>query len=361
MQRYEIVSPTPRDLWRTALSADPDALLSHTPEWLDTICAVDGWTDASRLYVWPSGRRLVLPMVGKSIGGFAVVEKSFPNGWGFGGLVGGAVAPDEAAAVCNDLAARRILRQQICPAPLQGSAWAQAIASEERRIVAIPFRAHGVDLDGGAGAVWKQFSENARRCIRKAEKQGLEVECDTTGRLLGVFDDLFLLSTPRRARHEGKPAWLVRWGTNRVWPQIRWRRIMKRSGNGVVIWVARHRGEPAAAIMVLRGPNDHYIRGAMHVDIAGPTRATFLLQWLAIQDACQRGCHWYEMGRTAWGNDQLSRSKENYGARVCELPELLLERVPVARLEHIARSAVKRVIRIGHSVKQYPFETARER
>ena len=37
------------NLWRAALSADPGALLSHTPEWIDMICAVDGWTDASRL------------------------------------------------------------------------------------------------------------------------------------------------------------------------------------------------------------------------------------------------------------------------------------------------------------------------
>ena len=41
----KVVSPAPRDLWRAALSADPGALLSHTPEWIDMICAVDGWMD----------------------------------------------------------------------------------------------------------------------------------------------------------------------------------------------------------------------------------------------------------------------------------------------------------------------------
>src|SRR5467141_2036671 len=83
-----VVSPAPRDVWRAALSADPGALLSHTPEWIDMICAVDGWTDASRLYVWPSGRHVVLPMVAKRICSLNMMAESLPQGWGFGGLVG---------------------------------------------------------------------------------------------------------------------------------------------------------------------------------------------------------------------------------------------------------------------------------
>jgi hypothetical protein len=343
MQQCEIISPAPRELWRAALLADPTALLSHTPEWLDTICAVDGWTDSSRLYVRPSGNHLVLPMVGKAIGRFPLVEESYPQGWGFGGLVGGAVTPDEAAAVCVDLAARRLMRQRICVNPLQASAWDQAIARGSWGAKTIPRRAHVVDLDGGIGAVWKGFSENARRCIRKAEKQTLEVECDTTGRLLGVFNDLLLSSTQRWAAQNGKPVWFVRWRINLENPESRWRQIMKRTVGGVAIWVVRHRGEPAAAIVVLRGPNDHYIRGAMRQELAAPTRATFLLQWLAIQDACARGCRTYQMGQSGWGA-YLSRSKENFGARAYEFPELLLEWVPITRLDQIVRGAVKRVI-----------------
>jgi hypothetical protein len=341
----DVVSPAPRDLWRDALFADPGALLSHTPEWLDTICAVDGWTDASRLYVWPSGRHLILPMVGKSIGKFAAIEDSLPNGWGFGGLVGGGtVTPDEAAAVYADLASRRLFHLRVCPNSLQGSAWAQAIALGARRAVMIPRRAHAVDLDGGAGAIWKRFSENARRGVRKAEKQEVEVECDTTGRLLGVFDELWLLSVQRWAAQQGEPVWLARLRGRRLNPPNRWRQIAERTVGGIAIWVARHRGEPVAAIVVLRGRNDHYTRGAMHKELAGPSRANFLLHWLAIQDACRRGAHWYQMGQSGWGGDQVSRFKENFGARAYEFPEFRLERFPITRLSHIARAAVKRVI-----------------
>jgi hypothetical protein len=83
-----VVSPAPRDLWRAALSADSGALISQTPEWIDMICAVDGWRDASRLYAWPSGRHVVLPMVAKRICNISIIEESLPQGWGFGGLVG---------------------------------------------------------------------------------------------------------------------------------------------------------------------------------------------------------------------------------------------------------------------------------
>jgi Acetyltransferase (GNAT) domain len=341
----EIVRPAPRDLWRKAVSADSSALLSHTPEWLDTICAVDGWTDASRLYVWPSGRHVVLPMVSKEIGGFTAIEDSLPNGWGFGGLIGGeTVTPDEVAAILDDLASRRVFQRRLCPNCLQGSAWEQVIAHEPRGALTIPRSAHAVELDGGIGAVWKRFSENARRCVRKAEKYGLEVECDTTGRLLGVFDELWLLSAERWAAKQQEPVWLGRWRGRRLNPHDRWRQMAERNPEGVAIWVARHRGEPVAAIVVLRGPNDHYTRGAMHKELAGPSRANFLLHWLAIQDACRHGARWYQMGQSGLGGDSVGRFKENFGARAYLFPELRLERIPITRWKRIARTAVRRVI-----------------
>jgi hypothetical protein len=124
-EAVDVVSPAPRDQWRKVLSADSGALLSHTPEWLDTICAIEGVRDTSRLYVWPSGDSLILPMVGKGLGDFAL-EESLPRGWGFGGLVGaGADRSDKVAAVYSDLIARRILRQRVCPNPLQGQSTAE--------------------------------------------------------------------------------------------------------------------------------------------------------------------------------------------------------------------------------------------
>ncbi len=343
----EVVSPAPRDLWQKALSAESGALLSQTPEWLDTICAVDGWTDASRLYAWPSGRQLVLPMVGKRIGGFTTIEDSYPPGWGFGGLAGGTdVTPDEVADVFADLISRHVFLLHICPNCLQGDAWLRVISREPRRTAVSLRNAHAVDLEGGIDAIWKRFSENARRGIRKAEKQGLEVECDTTGRLFDAFEKLWLLSTQRWAAQDDEPVWLVRLRGRRFNPRNRWRKIAERTRGGVAVWVARHHGEPVASIVILRGPNDHYTRGAMHKELAGPTRANFLLHWLAIQDACQRGARWYQMGQSGFG-DQVAHFKENFGARAYAFPELRLERLPISSVissvKGIARASAKRL------------------
>jgi hypothetical protein len=335
----DVVSPAPRDQWRKVLSADSGALLSHTPEWLDTICAIEGVRDSSRLYVWPSGHSLILPMVGKGVGDFVAVEESLPRGWGFGGLVGASTdTPDKVAAVYSDLVARRILRQRVCPNPLQGQAWLQATVPGPDRIHC---RAHAVDLEGGTSAVWKRFSENARRGIRKAEKQQLEVECDTTGRLLDAFEYLWLMSTQRWAAQQRDPVWLVRWFGRRFHPQKRWRQTAERLPGRIAIWIARHRGEPVAGIIILRGPNDHYTRGAMNKELAAPTRANFLLHWLAIQDACQRGARWYQMGESGKADNPVSRFKENFGARAFEYPTLRLDRLPGARLYRTARAASK--------------------
>jgi hypothetical protein len=345
--KVEILSPAPRDLWQKIISPQSGALLSHTPLWLDTICAVDGWVDASRLYMWRSGQYLVLPMVGKRLGGFTTIEDSFPPGWGFGGVIGSAkLTADELAVVIADLASSRSsLRLHICPNCLQGDAWSHVIPPSSWRTLTRQRNAHAIDLEGGPNAVWKRFSQSARRNIRKAEKQGLEVEFDTTGRLLGVVEELWLLSTERWATQNGMPVWLTRKRARRF--KNRWPQIAKRTDGGVAIWLARSRGEPAAAIVILRGPNDHYTRGVMRKELASPTRANVLLHWLAIQDACQRDARWYQMGQSNFGGDPVGVFKESFGARAYAFPEFHLERLPITYLTGIARASVRRILTLG--------------
>lgn len=42
-----------------------DALPEDAPSWFDVICALDGHSDASRLYELPDVRRFVLPLVAR--------------------------------------------------------------------------------------------------------------------------------------------------------------------------------------------------------------------------------------------------------------------------------------------------------
>jgi hypothetical protein len=97
-------------------------------------------------------------------------------------------------------------------------------------------------------------------------------------------------------------------------------------GDDCRIWVAWHDERPAAAIIVLaHGVNVSYWRGAMDRDLAGPTRANFLLHSRAIEDACRGGRRYYHMGETDPGSS-LARFKAQFGAEAHPYLEYRLER-----------------------------------
>ena len=338
-----VTSPAPRDVWQSLIKSDPEALVTQTPAWIDCICASGGYEDVSRLYETPQGRQLILPMVRQTgLPAALTTEASPPPGWGIGGLVGvGVVGVKEISAVFADLADRSILRTHIRPNPRAGEMWA---AAAPPGVVVIPRLAHVVDLAGGFEQVWtKRISSKTRTKIRKAEKSGLVVECDTSGRLVPVFYELFMKSIDRWALQQNEPLLLARWRGRRRDPLSKFQSIAQSLGDACRIWVAWLHGQPAATILVLQGTNAHYTRGAMDKDLAGPTRASYLLQRLAIEDACRTGCRYYHMGESGTSSS-LALFKSRFGADAYSYAEYRLERFPVTRVDVRLRGFVKRLI-----------------
>jgi GNAT acetyltransferase-like protein len=339
-----VTSPAPRQPWREALAADPDVLPSQTPEWLDCLLAVGPYEDASRLYELDGGRRLVLPMVRRrDVGRRLAIEASLPAGWGVGGLVApGGVQAGDARVVFADLAAGvRPLRTSLRPNPLQAPDWA---AARPAGVAVVPRLAHTLDLGGGFEQVWKErFSGTARTAVRKALRSGLTAECDTSGRLLPTYYALFERSLERWARQQREPRALARWRAHRRDPIQKFESLAQTLGETCRTWVAWHEGRPAAAILVLTGANAHYTRGAMDKELAGPTRANYLLHSLAIEEACEAGCRFYYMGESG-SSDSLAQFKTRFGARPCAHSEYHLERLPITALDRRLRGAAKRVI-----------------
>ena len=66
----------PREIWRELLDSDSAAVPTQSPEWLESLTAVGGYQDASRLYEMPDGRRALLPLVRRSYlrGGPAILH-----------------------------------------------------------------------------------------------------------------------------------------------------------------------------------------------------------------------------------------------------------------------------------------------
>ncbi len=343
--KLDVRTPAPREVWRQLLRTDLDAVPSQMPEWLDCLCTFGGYEDASRLYETADGRKMILPLVRRSYlpGGPSVLE-SLPAGWGYGGLVApGGISPSIVAAVLDDLSQHLALRVHIRPNPLHAAVWEAGTAGRSG-ITAVRRYAHVLDLDGGFDRVWRdRFKGNARQQVRRAERMGVVVETDTSGRLVPVFYDLLQQSFDRWAQQQHEPRVLARYRGRRRDPLHKFRTITSRLAGTCQISVAWYEGRPAASILVLQAANAHYTRGAMDKPLAGRSYANSLLYKHAIDDACRSGCRVYHMGESGQSSG-IARFKGKFGAEPYPYAEYWLERLPMLRLEQAVRDGVKRLI-----------------
>ncbi len=313
----------------------------HLPGWVDAVCARTGWRDASRLYRLDDGRTLLLPLVERGALGLTQLA-SLPYGWGFGGVVAESpVTGRDVSVVATDVASLGAVRMSVRPNPLVEAPWPRDL---RRRTLAISRTAHVLDLRGGFQQVWSnRFTGSARTAVRKAERQGIEVESGSTDRLVHVFNDLYERSIERW--NDGR---LARWRARRQEGLEKFLAVVAHAGPQVRIWVAWHGSRPAAAIITLTGgAATNYWRGAMVEELAGPTRANYLLHRMAIEEACHMGCRTYHMGETGT-SASLAQFKSRFGARPAPYEEIRVERLPLTEAEALTmrlRGAAERPIR----------------
>lgn len=332
-----------RDAWQAALIADAQAVVFQTPAWLDCICAVGRHQDATRAYEAADGRRLILPLARfRGLPPRAGAASSMPWGWGTGGIVcaGDPASVQELQSISADLCACPRLWTAVRPGPTADDAWAAAVP---RRVARTRHMVQIVELAGGFEAVWKRFSGSVRRACAKAERSGLDVEWDDTGRLVGVFDSLYRKSVARWSQHQLGGAFAGQMRASLREPRRKYEIVAERLGAACRVWVAWRSGEPAAALIVLtHGEHSTYWRGAMDTEVEAGTRANDLLHRLAIEDACRAGRRLYHMGESAPGSP-LARFKRGFGAEERRYTSYRFERVP---LTHATRCAHRHTAKI---------------
>ena len=243
---------------------------------------------------------------------------SMPSACGMGGLVAESrPQPEEMAAVAADLAADPALRTGVRPNPLHADEWAGVAG---HGVVTIPRRAHVIDLTGGDEAAWKALCPRPDG-ERSARRSGRDWRSAAASTKRWCRSSTSCWSGRSCA---GPPPSTSRWrwragALHRRDPLSKFEALAARLGEAMKVWVAFKDGAPAAATVVLVGANASYTRGAMDKELAGPTRANDLLQWLAIQDACAAGCRAYHMGESG-ASRSLARFKEKFGARPLRVP-----------------------------------------
>lgn len=339
----QVRSPADREMWKELMLADPNALITQSPEWLEAICAAKNYSDASRIYEIQGRGTFILPVVRTALLPRSLSTLSgYPSSWGFGGMLG-SVHPEsqDIQLIIEDLLEQSEVRIMIRPNPLLSKSW--NIAQREG-VISIPRMAHVLDLKGGFSEIWsKRFKTNTRRNIRKSEASNLVVRCETSGGLLSEFFHLFDHSVKRWAEMQNEPLWLAKFRAGRRDSYEKFKILGEHLGDALRVWVAWYHDEPAAAIIVLQGANAHYTRGVMNQELAGPTRANDLLHKMAIEEACKAGCRYYHMGETG-NSESLARFKGRFGAVAHPYFEFRIERIPITKMDRMIRTIIKRII-----------------
>jgi len=351
-----VTSPAPREVWRAALAADPHAVATQSPEWLDCLCARTGQVDASRLYELPDGRRLVLPMAGRQVAGVRVAEESFPYGWGYGGVLvdgPGPLTEDDCRLVLADLARRPVVRAGVVPLSLADGPWS---AAAPPGAVRVPYRAQVVDLAPGYEHLWnKVFKRQVRNSVRKAERFDLDVRRergdDPGGVGVRAFGQLYGQSVARWAEQRGQPSWVARRVAASQDRPGQVAAVAAALGGRCVVWSAHHEGRPVAVNVVLQH-GEHAIGwlAAMDDALARETLATYLLHCRSFEAAAAEGVRWFHLGESDPGSAP-ERYKANFGARSVEYEALRLERLPLTRADRGLRRAVAKASELNRRRK----------
>ncbi|MGH3788036.1 MAG: GNAT family N-acetyltransferase [Pseudonocardiaceae bacterium] len=276
------------------------------------------------------------------------IFESPPQGWGLGadasGFLseGGPASPVQTRALIEQTRRHPGLRTRVMVGGDDAAIWASVAPATTYSTTRT---AQVLDLRGGFSTVWSErFTSKVRSNARKAERRGVAVESDNTGRLVPVFDVLYRSSVDRWAQERGHPSSLMRWRAQRIEPQSKFATVARRMGERCTVWIAWRGGEPLAGIFVLtRGPRVTYWRGAMDKERARGTGANELLHRYAIESACADERQSYDFG--LYQTEELKRFKSTFGAQEVPVHAYFFERFPTAAAEAKCYNAAKHAVR----------------
>jgi hypothetical protein len=330
----EMVSPAPRDIWRGVLRDDPGATAHQTPEYFDAVVGATGGTDGSRFYQLRDGRQLLLPLVRRPSRFGLHLDASYPDGYGPGGMLAtGGLLADDVRMVVKDLRGES-LSARIGGAHHTREQWAAGLlpgVTEERHPVGV------INLAPGQGGDVEAFRSShlhgeTRQRLRRAARLGIEVEKDTTGRLVGVFYDIYRAWLEREIHRSGLPPLVARRRALRAEPQAKFAAVATGTGDACRVFVGWYRGRPvAASILLVHGHHASRWRSYSVPELAAPVCADLLTQVTGIEDAVSSGCRSIDLVECG-GVENRQHDRNSLGASAGSVVDLRIEPAGLARL-----------------------------
>lgn len=344
------------------LDSDPGATALQTPEYFAAVREVTGGDDASTLYELEDGRRIVLPLIRRrSVPGTCVLA-DYPGGMGHGSaLASGGLRCSDVRTLIEDLRGRGALSIRIGGGHHTLDQWSAGLAAAGA--VEVPRSVHVIDLAHGWEAHLRdRVDKSVRYHLRRAERRGVSVELDTTGRLVPVFHSIYRAWVDRWACESGLPRPLARHMALRQEPFAKFATVAAALGSRCRTFIAWHEGVPVAGcITLLHG--DHAIgwRSYSIKEYAAPVSANTLVQARAIEDAAAYGCHVFDLGQTG-GVPGLEAYKRSLGGTPRRVVDLRVERRAISRARHAKATALQlaaRALRQRHHERNVGLRGAR--
>ena len=176
--------------------------------------------------------------------------------------------------------------------------------------------------------------------MRKAEKAGVVVERDDTGARLPEYLELVEHSVTRWATQMNEPLVLSRWRAKRRRTADKLQAMATAIPSSFHLYLAMHEGRAVAGTVVCTATGTRATSGAMIKELAGPVAANYLIDRVAIEDACTAGSTHYDIGESG-GNPGLAMYKTRFGAEPVSYRSVVVERLPLSELSRSAKSVVK--------------------
>jgi CelD/BcsL family acetyltransferase involved in cellulose biosynthesis len=172
------------------------------------------------------------------------------------------------------------------------------------------YYSHTIDLQGALRDVFGRFTDSVRRGIRKAEREGVQVEVFATLEAVRAY---YALHCRTRRRHGVPPQ---PWS---FFAQLHRQAIA--FGRGFVVLASHGNRRVAGAVFLHNQKHAVYKFGASDVEYQH-VRPNNLTIWAGIQHLARLGVECLSLGRTSLSNDGLRRFKLGWGSaeqQVCYL------------------------------------------
>jgi hypothetical protein len=295
-----LIRPLEDSRWPAFVQAHPESSVFHSVEWLRTLRTTYGLEALALTKSSSQGRldsALLFCRVGSALTGHRLVSLPFSDHCA--PLVTNSADLSQLVdAMRGEMAARHLRYAEIRP---------KRVLPDERGCRSTyTYRWHQLDLTGPVEDIARHFHKDCvLRKIRRAERENLSYQCDTSHELIPQFWKLYVAT---RKRHKSPPQ------------PISWFRNLMSSFHGAAtIHVAAKDRIPVAAILTIRHKDSLvYKYGCSDVRYQN-LGGTQLLFWRAIQEAKEQGLRKFDLGRSDYTDQGLIRFKDRWGTEGADL------------------------------------------